>query len=90
MFNNLDYWLFLVFGFTNAFAGIWTYFYQPESGGRSFEENQEFFKEAKEIGTWRVGAVKDGEFKHMPYSSPDGGDGENTPLLRRVREQATT
>ena len=85
MFNNLKYWLFLVFGFTNAFAGIWTYFYIPESGGRSFEDNQQFFDEAKKAGTWRVSAIRDGEFKKMPY--PNGEDGENTPLLSRVRDQ---
>ena len=89
LFNNLNYWLFLVFGFTNMFAGVWTYFYQPESGGRSFEENQVFFEEAKKAGTWRVGAVKDGEFKKMPYGNSDGEDSENTPLLRRVRDQVS-
>lgn len=89
LFNNLNYWLFLVFGFTNMFAGVWTYFYQPESGGRSFEENQVFFEEAKKAGTWRVGAVKDGEFKKMPYGNSDSDDSENTPLLRRVRDQVS-
>lgn len=88
MFNNLDYWLFLVFGFTNAFAGIWTYFYIPESGNRSFEENQAFFQEATEAGTWRVSAVKKGEFKKMPYPTQNDETGESTPLLRRVRDQA--
>lgn len=89
MFNNLHYWLFLVFGLTNAFAGFWTYLYQPESGGRSFEDNQTFFEEAKKAGTWRVGAVMDGEFKKMPYTSPNSDDNENTPLLRRVRDQVS-
>lgn len=89
LFNNLNYWLFLVFGLTNLFAGAWTYFYLPESGGRSFEENQQFFEEAKEAGTWRVGKIQKGEYKRMPYHS-DNGDGENTPLLSRVREQATS
>jgi sugar porter (SP) family MFS transporter len=87
LFNNLDYWLFLVFGATNLFAGAWTYLYTPESGGRSFEENQEFFDSAKEEGTWRVGKVRKGEFKYMPYPKPDGEDGESQPLLQRVREQ---
>lgn len=86
MFNNLNYWLFLVFGATNLFAGAWTYFYQPECGGRSFEENQEFFEEAKSHGTWRVDKIKRGEFKRMPYPSSD--DGETAPLLSRVRDQA--
>jgi len=86
MFNNLSYWLFLVFCFTNLFAGVWTYFYQPECGGRSFEENQKFFESAKEQGTWVVGKVDRGEFKRMPY--PGDGQGESAPLLRRVRDQA--
>lgn len=87
LFNNLKYWLFLVLAGTNAFAGVWTWFYQPESGGRSFEENVEFFEAAKEEGTWRVGKVKDGEFKAMPKGG-DGGDGERQPLLTRIRQQA--
>jgi len=70
------------------FAGVWTYFYCPETGGRSFEENQEFFNEAKEAGTWMVGKVKKGEFKKMPYPAADGEDGESAPLLSRVRDQA--
>ncbi|KAF2157172.1 general substrate transporter [Myriangium duriaei CBS 260.36] len=83
MFNNLKYWLFLVFAATNLFAGAWTYFYTPESGGRSFEENQEFFESAKKEKTWRVTRVRDGEFKSMPKPS----DGEREPLLRRVANQ---
>ncbi|THV74383.1 general substrate transporter [Aureobasidium pullulans] len=89
LFNNLNYWLFLVFGFTNLFAGVTTYLFQPESGGRSFEENQTFFEEAKKAGTWRVGGVLDGEFKKMPYPSSENDDSENTPLLRRVRDQVS-
>jgi hypothetical protein len=88
MFNNLKYWIFLVFCATNAFAGIWTYVYLPESGNRSFEENQEFFKEAKEAKSWRVAKVKDGEFKKLPYpTSGEGDNSEQTPLLQRVRDQ---
>lgn len=88
MFNNLKYWIFLVFGVTNSFACIWTYLYLPETGNRSFDENQDFFKEAKEAGTWRVSAVKKGEYKKMPYPTKDGGDdGETAPLLSRVRDQ---
>ena len=86
-FNNLKYWLFGVFGFTNLFAGVWTYLYTPESGGRSFEENQEFFQSAKEEGTWNVNKVRGGEFKYLPYPKKDGQDGESEPLLRRVRQQ---
>ncbi|GAM82450.1 hypothetical protein ANO11243_004300 [Dothideomycetidae sp. 11243] len=83
MFNNLSYWLFLVFAVTNLFAGAWTYFYCPESGGRSFDENQEFFEAAKKEKTWRVTKIKDGEFRSMPKPS----DGEREPLLRRVADQ---
>ena len=87
MFNNLKYYIFLVFALTNTFAGVWTWAYCPESGGRSFEENQKFFEDAKEEGTWRVSKVDGGEFKYMPYPKPDGEDGESQPLLRRVAEQ---
>ena len=87
MFNNLKYYIFVVFGVTNAFAGIWTWLYCPESGGRSFEENQRFFEDAKEAGTWRVSKVDEGEFKYMPYPKPEGGNGESQPLLQRVADQ---
>jgi len=85
MFNNLAYWIFAVFAATNLFAGAWTYFYLPESGNRTFEENQQFFDDAREVGTWRVAKVHK-EYKRMPYN---GGleEGEETPLLRRVRDQ---
>jgi len=86
MFNNLKYWIFLVFGATNLVAGLWTWLYLPESGNRSFEENQKFFDQAKEAGTWRVSKVAKGEYKRMPY--PAGEDGENAPLLGRIRDQA--
>ncbi|KAI9663222.1 MAG: hypothetical protein M1821_008270 [Bathelium mastoideum] len=88
MFNNLEYWIFLIFCATNAFAGIWTYVYLPESGNRSFEENQQFFKDAKEAGTWRVSKVKGGEYKRLPYpTSGEGDNAEREPLLNRVRDQ---
>ena len=32
--------------------------YCPESGGRTFEENQDFFKEAASKGNWGVRKVK--------------------------------
>ena len=101
-FNNLNYWLFLVFAVTNAFAGWWTWVrpfshltlsilitdldvqqaYSPETGGRSFEENQGFFEDAKDHSTWYVSKVNKGEFKHMPKGEKDGGeDGERAPLL---------
>lgn len=89
LFNNLKYWFFLVLAFTNTFAGVWTWLYCPESGGRSFEENQGFFEEAKEAGTWRVGAVKKGEYKKMPYPAKEDEEGESAPLLRRVQDQVS-
>ena len=87
-FNNLKYWLFLVFAVTNSFAGWWTWKYTPESGGRSFEENQEFFDSAKEDGSWSVKKVDGGKFEKMPRKNAgDGGeeDGEQSPLLRQRR-----
>ncbi|KAF3008745.1 hypothetical protein E8E13_010039 [Curvularia kusanoi] len=92
MFNNLSYFIFLVFAATNAFAGLWTYLYLPETGGRSFDDNQEFFKQAGEAKTWRVGKVSDGEWSKMLYPDPksDGDrlvDAERVPLLGRVRDQ---
>ena len=87
LFNNLGYKLFAVFGATNLFAGAWTYVYMPETGGRSFDENLEFFEKAREAGSWRVGAVKKGEWKKMPYPKPGGEEGESQPLLRRVADQ---
>lgn len=85
MFNNLGFWLFAVFAGTNLVAGLWVYLYHPESGGRSFDENRTFFDEAKKARTWRVNAVKEGEFKRMPYGNSE--DDEETPLLRRVADQ---
>ena len=83
-FNNLKYWLFLVFAATNCFAGWWTWSYTPESGGRSFEENQEFFDSAKDDGSWVVRQVDKGKFDNMPSKEDDGGDrGERSPLLGR-------
>jgi len=82
-FNNLKFWLFLVFAATNAFAGWWTWTYTPESGGRSFEENQEFFESAKKDNSWVVKDVDGGKFVAMPHKENDEGDGERSPLLRR-------
>ena len=85
MFNNLKYWLFVVFCVTNAFAGWWSWMYVPESGGRTFEENQDFFKEAAERGSWVVRRVKGGEYLHMPDAEEKEGDGgESQPLLGRM------
>lgn len=91
MFNNLSYMIFLVFAGTNAFAGLWTYIYLPETGGRSFEENQDFFKEAGEANTWRVNKVAGGDWSKMRYPDPESDgqvvDAERVPLLRRVEDQ---
>ena len=87
LFNNFQYWIFLVFALSNLFAGIWTWLYCPETGGRSFEENQAFFKAAKAAETWRVSKVEDGTYTLLPYPKPDGEQGETQPLLRRVAEQ---
>lgn len=86
LFNNLEYWIFLIFAATNLFAGVWTYLYLPESGGRSFEDNQQFFVEAKEAGTWRVSKVTGGMYKRLAYG---GTEGENEPLLQRLQDQVT-
>jgi len=61
--------------------------YMPETGGRSFDENLEFFEKARDEGTWRVKKVGKGQWRIMPYPKPDGEDGESQPLLRRVAEQ---
>ncbi|KAI9647812.1 hypothetical protein NHQ30_004200 [Ciborinia camelliae] len=88
-FNRLRSWLFLVFACTNACAGWWTWKYCPESGGRSFEENQEFFELAKRDGSWVVAEVDAGRFLKMPGMGrgvgkvDEEGLGENEPLLRR-------
>lgn len=92
LFNNLDYYIFAVFAGTNAIAGLWTYLYLPETGGRSFDENQEFFKEAGEAGTWRVSKVAKGEYAKMLYPDPKDPEGnsidaERVPLLRRIEDQ---
>ncbi|KAI1488585.1 general substrate transporter [Biscogniauxia mediterranea] len=87
MFNNLKYWLFLVFAATNAFAGWWTWQYSPETGGRSFEENQEFFFSAQSDGSWIVKKVDGGKFLSMPRKNTgdtESGKGqhtETTPLF---------
>lgn len=91
MFNNLTYWIYVVFAATNAVAGVWTYFYLPESGNRSFDENVEFFEEAGKKGSWMVHKVKDGKWKNMPYGGVllDGSEEarERQPLLQRVGDQ---
>lgn len=85
LFNGLGHWIFLIFAATNALAGAWTYLYLPESGGRSFEDNQRFFEDAGREGTWRVSRVAGGAYRRLAY----GGDleGEDEPLLQRLRDQ---
>lgn len=87
-FNNLKYWLFAVFCVTNVFAGWWTTLYLPESGSRTFEENQEFFQEAGEKGSWSVKKVKGGRWLHLPDNGDEedknNEDGESEPLLGRI------
>jgi sugar porter (SP) family MFS transporter len=80
-FHNLKYWLFLVFAGTNCFAGWWTWNYTPETGGRSFEENQEFFDSAKDDGSWAVRKVDGGRYEGMPSQEEDGGEGGERSLL---------
>ena len=102
LFNNLNYWLFLIFAVTNTFAAWWTYVsqsvpkrkncfantciqvYSPETGGRSFEENQSFFEDAKNEKSWSVLRVDEGKFKYMPKGEKGKGsdqNGESQPLL---------
>lgn len=85
MFNSLRYYIFLVFAISNAFAGVWTWIYLPESENRSFEDNQKFFEDAARDGSWRVGRVDGGRYLKMPYG--DEEDAERTPLLQRVGDQ---
>lgn len=86
-FNHLKYWLFLVFAVTNGFAGWWTKKYSPESGGRSFEDNQSFFESAAKEGSWVVSRVDGGRFKYMEKKAVErAGEEERLrePLLGRV------
>lgn len=89
LFNNLEYWIFLIFAATNAFAGVWTYIYLPESGGRSFEDNQQFFEDAKAEGTWWVANVAGGAYRRLAYGGVVEEEGEIEPLLSRVEDQIT-
>lgn len=84
MFENFGYFLFAVFAITNLMAGAWTKVYLPESGGRSFEENQRFFEVAGKEGTWKVKRVGRGEWLTMPkQGGDDQADGDRSPLLGR-------
>ena len=76
MFNHLSYLIFVVFAASNAVAGLWTWLYLPETGGRSFEENQQFFSDAAEAGRWTVKSVAGGGYAVMKYPDPDAGGGD--------------
>ncbi|KAF1827301.1 general substrate transporter [Dissoconium aciculare CBS 342.82] len=89
LFNNLKFYIFLVFAGTNTIAGVWTYLYCPETGGRSFEENQEYFEDAKDEKSWRVHKVGKGKFRWLPYPKPGGEEGETQPLLQRIADQVS-
>ncbi|ORY76598.1 general substrate transporter [Protomyces lactucae-debilis] len=82
LFNTITYGVFAVFAATNLFSALWTWLYLPESGGRSFEENQAFFKTASDEGSWRVKQV-DKQFLGMPRD--DEHQGERSRLLGRGR-----
>ena len=53
-------------------SGVWTWLYCPESGNRTFEENQEFFWEAAEKGSWSVHRVKGGRWRRLPDYDENG------------------
>jgi len=57
-----------------------------ELGGSTFEENQDFFKEAAERERWGVRKVKKGEWLHMPDAEEKDQDSESEPLLSRTTE----
>ncbi|KAI1379245.1 general substrate transporter [Hypoxylon crocopeplum] len=81
-FNRLKYWLFAVFAATNVIAGILTWRYSPETGGRSFEENQEFFRLAGSEGIWKVKNVDGGRFLRMPPKGGDAADVEDGNIAK--------
>ena len=56
--------------------------YSPETGGRTFEENVQFFDDAEDAGTWRVRKVDGGLYTRMPTSEKGKDDDETSPLLQ--------
>lgn len=84
LFNSISAWLFLCFAGTNLIAGVWTWLYLPETGGRSFEDNQAFFTTAREKGAWRVRAA-DREFLQMPDAQQSEDDDDNEEANERTR-----
>ncbi|KAI1658759.1 general substrate transporter [Daldinia decipiens] len=65
-FNNLKFWLFFIFAATNLLAGLLVWAFLPETGGRSFQDNQQFFVLAKERKSWFVHKVDNGSFLTLP------------------------
>lgn len=65
-FQSLEYFLLLVFAATNAVAAALTWLFCPETGVRTFEENQEFFELASDKGSWVVRSVDGGKFAVLP------------------------
>ena len=56
--------------------------YTPETGGRSFEDNQKFFEDAREQNTWFVRKVDQGAYSGMPKSGKSNSEeDESQPLL---------
>lgn len=71
-FNSLQYYLLLVFAATNLLAGALTWAFCPETGVRSFEDNQAFFTAAAQQATWLVRSVQHGDFAHLPTADDRG------------------
>ena len=73
----------------NTFTGLWTYLYCPESGPRTFEGGQEFFREAWVEKSWVISRIGAGKLKTLPdvevevdqgaeYIGEDGGRKKQT------------
>lgn len=73
-FNHLKYWLFFVFAITNTIAGLFTWLFSPETGGRSFEENQAFFTSAREDKSCLVMRVGGGRYLRLLPNSEDDSE----------------
>ncbi|KAI0101162.1 general substrate transporter [Daldinia grandis] len=65
-FNHLKFWLFFVFAISNLSAGLLVWLFLPETGRRSFQDNQQFFVLAKEQKSWLVHKVDNGSFLKLP------------------------
>ena len=84
MFNNLKYWLFLVFCPTNAFAGWWSWLYCPESWGGMRRIRTSLRRQRR--GRGGVRKVKKPEWPHMPDAEEKDQDSESEPLLSRAMD----